>query len=359
MQTAEHRFSYNWTLKDAVFTKDKGKVFSAFSCGGGSTMGYKLAGFDVIGNLEIDKDKNDAYVKNHHPQFNFCQDIREFRRRDDLPEELYHLDVLDASPPCLAFSMVGDREDVWGKETKREGVDFSQTWDDLFFELIALAKKLKPKVVVCENVKGLLLGEAIKYVRKIYSAFDEAGYYCQHFLLDAQTMGVPQRRERVFFICLRKDLAEPFLYQKDFFTIAPRIDMTFNEKPILYGEFADDEGIDIGGRTLPVLWDNRKEGDTFMADAAMRLYGKRKAFSMMYLYKNQVSPTLTAHMDSLIPFHKKKYTSKHEVCCIASFPQDYDFGNNSYHEMCGRAVPCVAEAQISTRIYEQWLSKLK
>lgn len=44
-----HRFSYNWTLKDANFTKDKGKVFSCFACGGGSTMGYKLAGFDVIG----------------------------------------------------------------------------------------------------------------------------------------------------------------------------------------------------------------------------------------------------------------------------------------------------------------------
>ena len=51
----EHRFPYNWTLKDAKFTKDKGKVFSCFACGGGSTMGYKLAGFDVIGHNDIDK----------------------------------------------------------------------------------------------------------------------------------------------------------------------------------------------------------------------------------------------------------------------------------------------------------------
>ena len=49
-----HKFNYNWTLKDANFTKAKGKVFSCFSCGGGSTMGLKHAGFDVIGNLEID-----------------------------------------------------------------------------------------------------------------------------------------------------------------------------------------------------------------------------------------------------------------------------------------------------------------
>ena len=43
-----HKFDYCWTLKDAHFTKDKGAVFSCFACGGGSSMGYKLAGFDVI-----------------------------------------------------------------------------------------------------------------------------------------------------------------------------------------------------------------------------------------------------------------------------------------------------------------------
>lgn len=45
----KHKFPYNWRLSEAKFTKDKGKVFSCFACGGGSTMGYKLAGFDVIG----------------------------------------------------------------------------------------------------------------------------------------------------------------------------------------------------------------------------------------------------------------------------------------------------------------------
>ena len=49
-----HKFNYRWTLKDAKFTKDKGLVFSCFACGGGSTMGYKLAGYDVIGCNEID-----------------------------------------------------------------------------------------------------------------------------------------------------------------------------------------------------------------------------------------------------------------------------------------------------------------
>ena len=53
-----HKFPYNWKLAEANFTKDKGKVFSCFACGGGSTMGYKLAGFDVIGCNEIDPKVN-------------------------------------------------------------------------------------------------------------------------------------------------------------------------------------------------------------------------------------------------------------------------------------------------------------
>lgn len=67
----------------------------------------------------------------------------------------------------------------------REG-QAEQVLDTLFFDFIDLAKKLQPKVVVAENVKGLLLGEAKDYVRRIYEGFEDAGYYCQHWLLDAQ-----------------------------------------------------------------------------------------------------------------------------------------------------------------------------
>ena len=173
-----HKFPYRWTLKDARFTKDKGKVFSCFACGGGSTMGYKLAGFDVIGCNEIDPRMNKVYVANHHPRLNYLCDIREMVTKE-LPDELYHLDVLDGSPPCSSFSMAGvhgGREKGWGKEKKfREG-QVSQVLDTLFFDFIALAKRLQPKIVIAENVEGLLLGEAFEYVRRIYEAFEDAGY---------------------------------------------------------------------------------------------------------------------------------------------------------------------------------------
>lgn len=357
---SEHKFSYDWTLKDATFTKDKGTVFSTFSCGGGSTMGYKLAGFDVIGNLELDPKKNNTYVRNHHPKYNFLQDIREFKNRTDLPEELYHLDILDGSPPCLAFSTVGDREASWGVDSKREGVKFSQTWDDLFFELCDLARILQPKVVIAENVKGMLLGNAIEYVRGVHEGFSEAGYYCQHFLLDASKMGVPQRRERVIFICLRKDLAEPFLIQDGLFDedIKPYIDMTFNEPPIFFGEVADYQGDPITSTEMLRLWGERKVGDTDMRAASAREGRPNAFFSQKYVYDDKVCSTLTAHHDCQIPFDHPRWLSKGENCRIATYPSDYDFGKNSYWELCGRAVPPVMMAQIATRVYEEWLSNI-
>ena len=105
-----HKYKYEWTLKDANFTKDQGNVFSCFACGGGSTMGYKLAGFNVLGCNEIDPKMISAYRKNHKPKYSFLEPIQDFKLREDLPEELYNLDILDGSPPCSSFSISGNRK---------------------------------------------------------------------------------------------------------------------------------------------------------------------------------------------------------------------------------------------------------
>lgn len=349
--------SYNWTLEDATFTKDKGKVFSCFACGGGSTMGYKLAGFDVIGCNEIDSKMMEAYRTNHNPKYSFLEPIQEFKDRDDLPSELYELDILDGSPPCSSFSMAGNREKDWGKKKKFTEGQADQVLDTLFFDFIDLAKKLKPKVVVAENVKGILLGNAKEYVRKIYKGFDDAGYYCQHFLLDASTMGVPQRRERVFFICLRKDLASPFLYQKDMFTSLPKLELTFNEKPITFGDIIDMQGRPLS-ENMKIVWEHREEGDKGMISGSERYNGKSMYFSQSYLYKDKTPTTLTSHEDSLVLFDAPKYTSKDEACKIGSYPLDYDFCGKKPHYLIGMSVPPLMVARISNEIYNQWLYKI-
>lgn len=267
------------------------------------------------------------------------------------------MDILDGSPPCSTFSIAGNREKDWGKEKKfREGQS-AQVLDTLFFDFIALARVLQPKVVVAENVKGLLMGSAIDYVRRIYKDFDNAGYYCQHFLLDASKMGVPQKRERIFFICIRHDLGINFLKVSNLFNVEPYINMEFNEDSIVYGAFADYKGRAYEGR-MRELFELREQGDIALSEAYKKLTGKRGFFNQQFCYEDRVCYTLSAHLDSLIPFKQPVYLSTSEVCNISTFPQDYNFCGLSPHYICGMSVPPVMMAQIATRIYEQWLSKL-
>lgn len=356
----KHRFNYEWTLKDAKFTKDKGTVFSCFACGGGSTMGYKLAGFDVLGCNEIDSKMIEAYKANHNPKYAYLEPIQTFKLRKDLPKELYNLDILDGSPPCSSFSMAGNREKDWGKEKKfREG-QAEQVLDNLFFDFIDLAKELQPKVVAAENVKGLLLGNAKEYVRKIYREFDQAGYYCQHWLLDASKMGVPQRRERVFFIALRKDLATPFMKQVDLFTVAPELNLEFNEQPIYFGEYRTQKGKNYSHTERGKLIEHRIKSDKCMNDINQRLYNKNSGFNAMIWHDEEICSTVTAGETNWRYFDGMACSDK-DYILTGTFPLDYDFKTNSESGakyMIGMSVPPVMTAQIATEIYNQWLNYL-
>lgn len=306
-------------------------------------MGYKLAGYDVIGNCEIDKAMNEIYLKNNHPKYNYLMDIRDFANLQDLPEELYDLDILDGSPPCSTFSMAGSREKTWGVEKKfREGQK-AQTLDDLFFEFIKVADKLKPKVVIAENVKGLLAGNAKGYVNEIVRKFDSAGYKVQVFLLNAASMGVPQRRERAFVICQRKDLG------------FAKLNLNFNEKPILYKEIASGGGPKIKEGTVGYeRWLQREQGEGCIGDAVKRVEGgKISGFTLRYAVLNKVAPTTTASMRCL-RFDIPEYLSDADLVKIQTFPQDYDFLGTDPCYVCGMSVPPVMMANIAEQIYLQW-----
>ena len=353
---AKKIYNYEWTLADAKFTKDKGKVFSCFACGGGSTMGYKLAGFDVIGCNEIDPKMIEAYKANHNPKYAYLEPIQTFKLRTDLPDELYQLDILDGSPPCSSFSMAGNREKDWGKEKVfREG-QAEQVLDTLFFDFIDLAKKLQPKVVVAENVKGLLLGEAKNYVREIYREFDLAGYYVQHWLLDASKMGVPQRRERVFFIALRKDLSEPFLYNADMFTVVPKLELNFKEPEIKYGEFADNLGKPLTEHQQ-MLWNKKIDTDTNLGDINSRERGLLSDFNAILVKHNSSLNTITAN-GKFIDFETPQHISDEAIKKAGSYPLDYDFKTNKVIYLVGMSVPPIMTARIADEIFEQWLSNL-
>lgn len=344
--TRTHKFPWKWRLSDLQSVPKNGKtVFSCFSCGGGSTMGYKLAGFDVIGNVEIDPRMMRIYEHNHHPRHPFLMDIRAFAALPDaeLPEELFSLDVLDGSPPCSVFSTAGQREKGWNtQKVFREG-QASQRLDDLFFHFIEVARRIQPKIIIAENVSGLIKGNAKGYVNEIFKEFSSAGYDAQLFLLDAQYMGVPQMRQRTFFLARRKDLN------------LPKIALTFHEKPILFGDVRSEHGRVTEG-IYAELMKLRRPGDKCIADIYLREKGKESGFTNPINSDNRVSFTTVASgneyrmCDGLL-------MSEQDFINIQTFPQDYDFMDQPVQYVCGMSVPPVMMAQIASEVYEQWLQK--
>ena len=345
---AKKSTDWKWSFADYPKEKNGLKVFSCFACGGGSTMGYKLAGCEVIGCCEIDPKMNEVYKKNHNPKHNFLMDIRDFNKipNEELPEELFNLDILDGSPPCTTFSMAGDREESWGKKKKfREG-QAEQTLDDLSFVFIETVAKLKPKVMIMENVEGLILGEAWGYVQRIYKELNDIGYKVRHWLLKGEQMGVPQTRHRVFFVALRKDIAFDLEH----------LDMSFNYEPVTYGEIKEGQLKPMGTDTkFYNIASQAIESDKSIADTRIRLGQKGSAFQTYYIRDNMIMPTLRSKPD-LMDVLERAYVSKETIRNAQTFPKDYIFIPDTYANVgyiCGMSVPPIMIKRIVERLIEK------
>lgn len=342
------KLKYDWQ-KANDYPKPNGlKVFGTFVCGGGSTMGYKLAGFQHLGGVEIDKRMAAIYKLNHNPKYFYLEDIRDFNNRTDLPSELLNLDILDGSPPCSTFSMSGKREEGWGVEKVFKEGQKLQTLDDLVFVYCETIEKLRPKVALLENVPGIVAGNAKRYTIEIVERLNSSGYDVQIFQLNSATMGVPQARERIFFIARRKDLGFSSLK------------LDFTEPPIYFGNVVDRNSSTHKPLwpSISLRWPYIEVGDQNMkfADAKYRNKTTYNAFfSTSILYDNVVAPTLTSS-GTTVYYDEARNLNDNEYRQISSFPKDYDFNGMDARYVLGMSVPPLMIAQIANAIKNQWFS---
>jgi len=163
------------------------KYFSMFSGIGGFDKPLNELRYECIGYCEIDKYADWVY------RYNFGKEIKNYGNAKELkPDDLQDFDLLVGGFPCQAFSIAG----------KRKG--FEDTRGTLFFDIARVLKVKKPKVVLLENVKGLLNHKAGKTFKVILETLDELGYQVEWMVLNSKFFGVPQNRERVFIIgCFR------------------------------------------------------------------------------------------------------------------------------------------------------------
>ena len=203
---------FRYTLDDLEKSANR-KLFtyiSFFAGGGGSSAGYKLAGGDCKFVNEFQQVAVDTYLANWPNTPHICDDIKNISGKQIMEMtgiQEGELDILDASPPCPPFSMSGTKQKGWGKEKTAYGMK-QKNIEDLTWEVIRITGEMKPKVVICENVKGLTMDYASEHLQRMVNDFEAQVYTTVWKVLKGQEQGVPQKRERVFIVSVRNDVLD-------------------------------------------------------------------------------------------------------------------------------------------------------
>jgi len=341
-----------WNLSDLASVPQNGiKVMSTFACGGGSSMGYKRAGCEVIAANDIDPEMAWHYKLNIKPKHYYLCPINELLTKE-LPPELFDLDILDGSPPCSTFSMAGSREKAWGKEKHfREG-QAKQVLSDLFFDYLDLVGRLRPKVAIAENVKGMILGNAKGYTKMVMARFKELGYRPQLFLLNAADCGVPQRRERVFFCAVRNDIDVPLL------KLAPMHRwISAGEATKDVQELTDDEKVETKPTPLDLKWWKLTKPGNDYGDSCRAAGIKEAYFNHVVWPDKRLHRSLTATTEQYTHWKSCRKLTYREWKRLGSFPDDYQAKTDKIGKyMIGMSVPPKMTEVVARAVCEQWLN---
>lgn len=332
------------------------KAISLFTGAGGMDVGFTKAGFKVVWANEIDKDACATYSLNHREGLMECGDIRSYI---DKLSNFKDIDIVFGGPPCQGFSVAGK-------------MDPNDERSKLIFSFFDVVEKVQPRVFVLENVKALAVLAKWKPVRELmFSKARSLGYeFAEIVVLNATEFGVPQKRERMFFIGIRgttnlstsiegfKPYLKKYMKQANpirelFKELGPlgsainrsfcRAKITLAQNPILRksayaGMMFNGAGrpIDAFGysNTLPASMGGNR---TPIVDEEQIFNG---AESWVENY-HRILMSGEKPNDITPPKHLRRITTE-EAARIQSFPKDYEFAGtqNSIYSQIGNAVPC-------------------
>jgi DNA (cytosine-5)-methyltransferase 1 len=290
------------------------------------------------------------YKRNVNPKHYFLCPIRDLLTAD-LPDELFNLDILDGSPPCSTFSMAGSREKAWGKKKHfREG-QAEQVLSDLFFDWLDLVARLKPRVAIAENVKGMLAGNAKGYTKLVMQKLQEIGYRPQLFLVNSADCGVPQRRERVFFCALRRDINKPALKLLPRHSWIAAGEATKDLQSLTENEMRETKVSQL----YKTLWSKTPKGSSFQKACEATL-GKANWFTKVRFHDKQPAPTITSCLTDQAHWSEPRNFTFRELKRLGSFPDDYVAKSDKIGKyMIGMSVPPKMTEVVARAVIDQWL----
>lgn len=173
-------------------------VLDLFSGCGGLSLGFKLAGFKIKGAIDHDVDSIETFKRNFGKGKFFVKDINEVDKKF-IKKNYKNVDVIIGGPPCQGFS----NANRWHK-------NYSDPRNLLFLKFIEFVKIIKPKMVLIENVSGILSRSKGEIINNIKEILNKSGYKVDYKLLNASEFGVPQIRKRVFIVGNRLSSIEFF-----------------------------------------------------------------------------------------------------------------------------------------------------
>lgn len=302
--------------------KKKTLFIDLFAGCGGIAEGFSDADFECVAANEFDKNAAITYRVNfYHPLV--VGDITD----SDVKQQIYELadgkdiDVVVGGFPCQGFSMSGKRiiDDPRNK---------------LFHELVEVVKRVRPKVVVGENVEGILSMGKGEVVKQIIEAFAESGYKMDYKVLNAADYGVPQLRKRVIFIGNRIGVEnvfpKPILSPDEYITVKDAIGD-------LVGYGHDEKLSHLITASKPETLARMKEMKEGEAYYITRRDSCRK------LFWNHPSPTVKDnHGNWAVHPSENRYVTPREMARLQSFPDSFDFSHvaKKYQfRQIGNAVP--------------------
>lgn len=339
----------------------KPSLISLFSGCGGLDLGFERAGFNKVWANDFDADAQAVYSLN----------LGEIDGRNILDvneNEIPQGDILTAGFPCQPFSSAGSRKGVYDSRGM------------LYKECLRIIKNKMPKVIVFENVRGLLSTKYIDgrnladVIVEDLSIMNGVGYNVVHKLLNAADYGVPQNRQRVFFIGVRKDLGVNFVFpprqKKENLTLRYVLDIPDTIKnqvdwPLSPQALEMIKYIPEGGSWKDVPYEK-------LAPRFQRIRDNMKKYRSPNFYRrfsrDEINGTITASAQPencgiIHPIENRRYTIR-EVARIQSFPDDFKFIDETskdiiaMYKVIGNAVPVSLAQSVASAIMEQVFLKL-
>lgn len=338
-EEAQLLFNSDWEKEMAVKPTRDYKLVELFAGAGGFAIGMEKAGFETVLLNELDKHACQT-LRNNRPQWNVIQgDISQI----DFKPYYGQIDIVTGGFPCQAFSYAGHKR------------GFEDARGTLFFEFARAIKEIQPKVFLAENVRGLLNHDNGRTLETIKGIIDELGYFLvEPRVLKAIFYQVPQKRERLFLVAIRKDLAKKVIFKWP--SPYQRI-MTMKDalkKGALYNcDVPKSQGMKYPKRKIEILSQVPEGGywrdlpDELQREYMMKSYflGGGKTGIARRLAWNEPSLTLTCspaqkqtercHPEETRPLTVREYAR------IQTFPDDWLFSGpmGAQYKQIGNAVP--------------------